>query len=39
MGGPISVVFSDVFMDKIELDVLVPTKPIFYNRDVDDTYV
>ena len=37
MGGPISVVF--LFMGKMELDVLVPTKPVFYKRYVDDKYV
>ena len=39
MVGPISVVFSDIFMCKMELDVVVPAKPIFYKRYVDDTYV
>ena len=39
MGGPMSVVFSDIFMFKIEFDVAVPAKPIFYKRYVDDTYV
>ena len=39
MGGPISVVFSDVFICKMELDVAVPAKPILYKRYVDDTYV
>ena len=39
MGGPISVVFSDVLMCKMELDVAVLAKPIFYKRYVDDTYV
>ena len=39
MGGPISVVFSDVFMCKMELDVAVLAKPIFYKRYDDDTYV
>ena len=36
MGGSISVIFSDVFMWKIKLDVAVPAKPIFYKRYVDD---
>ena len=36
MGGPISVVF--LFMSKMELDALVPTRPVFYKRYVDDTY-
>ena len=35
MGGPISVVFSDLFMCKKELDVAVPAKTIFYKRYVD----
>ena len=37
MGGPISVVFADIYMCKME-DVA-PLKPIFYKRYVDDTYV
>ena len=39
MGGPISVIFSDIYMCKMEDDIVVPTKPIFYKRFVDDTYV
>ena len=39
MGGPTSVVFSDVFMCKMELDIVVPAKPIIYKRYADDTYV
>ena len=39
MGGPISVVFSDIFMCKMELDVVIPAKPIFCKRYVDDTYM
>ena len=31
MGGPVSVVFSDIFMCKMEEDVVVPTKPILAN--------
>ena len=31
--------FSDIFMCKMELDVVVPAKPISYKRYVDDTYV
>ena len=38
MGGPVSVVFSDIFMCKMEEDVVVPAKPIFYKGYVDDTY-
>ena len=37
MGGPVSVVFSDIFMCKMEEDVVVPAKPIFYKRYVDET--
>ena len=39
MGGPISVVFSDIFMCKMEFDVIVPAKPIFYKHYVDDRYM
>ena len=39
MGGQISVAFSDIFMGKMEFDVTVPAKPIFYKRYVDDAYV
>ena len=30
MGGPISVVFADIYMYKMEDDVVAPIKPIFY---------
>ena len=39
MGGPVSVVFTDIFMCKMEEDVVVPAKLIFYKRYVDDTYI
>ena len=39
MGGPISVVFADIYMCKMEDDVVAPTKPIFYERYVDNTYI
>ena len=39
MGGPISVVFPDIYMCKMEFGVVVPTKSLFYKRYVDDTYV
>ena len=39
MSGPISVVFSDIFMCKMEFDVVVPAKPLFYKRYADDAYV
>ena len=38
MGGPISVVFSDIYMCKMEEDVVKPWKPIFHKRYVEDTY-
>ena len=39
MGGPISVVFTDIYMCKMEDDVVAPLKLIFYKRYVDDTYI
>ena len=39
MGGPISVVFSDIYMCKVEEDVVKPLKLIFYKLYVDNTYV
>ena len=39
MGGPISMVFVDIYMCKMEDDVVATLKPIFYKRYVDDTYV
>ena len=38
MGVPLSVSFSDIFMVKMENDVAIPSKPIFYCRFVDDVY-
>ena len=35
----ISVVFSDIFMCKMEEDTVVPAKPIVYKRYVDNTYI
>ena len=35
MGGPISVVFPDIYMCKMEFGVVVPTKSLFYKRYVD----
>ena len=37
MGGPISVVFGDIYMCKMGDDVVAPIKPIFYKR--YDTYI
>ena len=39
VGGPISVVFSDIYMCKMEDSIVKPLQPIFYKRYVDDTYV
>ena len=39
MGGPVSAVFSDIFMCKMEEDVVVPAKPIFYKCFTDGTYI
>ena len=38
VGGPLSVNFSDIYMVKIENDVVIPSKPIFYRRFVDEIY-
>ena len=38
MGGPASVVFAGCFMNKVERDVIIPSKPKFHKRYVDDTY-
>ena len=37
MGEPIYVVFSDIYMCKMEFDVAVPEKPMFYKLYVDET--
>ena len=38
MGGPTSVVLSNIFCVKMELDVVKPLKPKLYKRYVDDIY-
>ena len=38
VGGPLSVTFSDIYMVKIENGVVIPSKPIYYHRFVDDIY-
>ena len=38
MGGPLSVIFSNIFMTKLENDVVLPLKPSFYKRYVDDVF-
>ena len=39
IGGPIPAVLSDIFVCKMEEDTVAPSKPLFYKRYVDDTYV
>ena len=39
MVVPVSVVISDIFMCKMEEDVVVPAQPIFYKCYVYDTYI
>ena len=39
MGGPICIVFSDIYVSKMEEDIVAPMKPHFYKRYVDDTYI
>ena len=36
MGGPLSVTFSNIYLTKLEMDKVKPTKPKFYKRFVDD---
>ena len=38
IGGPLSVVFSNIFLTKLENDVVKPSKPLFYKRFVDDIF-
>ena len=38
MEGPLPVTFSDIYAVKIENDVVIPSKPIFYCRFVNDIY-
>ena len=38
MGGPLSVTLSDIFMVKMENEIVSPINPIFYQRYVDDIY-
>ena len=39
MGGPISVIFTDIFVSKMEEHIVAPMKPPFSERYVDDTYI
>ena len=36
IGGPLSVLFSDIYVTKAEEEVVKPTNPGFYKRFVDD---
>ena len=38
MGGPLSKTFSDIFMNKLERDVVMPRDPPLYRRYVDDSF-
>ena len=38
MVGPLSVTFSNIYMTKMERDVVHPFNPVFYRRYVDDIY-
>ena len=38
MGGTLSVTLSNCFMNKMERDIVLPLKPKFYRRFIDDTY-
>ena len=38
MGGPLSVILSDIFMTKLEEEVVIPRNPKFYRRFVDDSF-
>ena len=38
MGGPLSVILSDIHMIRMKTDVVVPIRPIFYKRYIDDIY-
>ena len=39
MGGPICVIFSDIYVSRMEEDIVVPLKPHFHKRYVNDTYI
>ena len=38
MGGPLYVTLADIHMIRMETDVVVPNRPIFYKRYVDEIY-
>ena len=39
MGGPMSVVTSDIYVYKMEEDIVAPLKPLFHKRYANDTCV
>ena len=39
MVGLISLVFSDIYLCKLEADIVIPANPVFYKRYMDDIYV
>ena len=38
MGGQLSVTLADIHMVRIDTNIVVPIRPIFYKRYVDDVY-
>ena len=38
MGGPLPVTFSDIYMVKMESEIIKHSKPIFYRRFIDGIY-
>ena len=38
MDGPLSVTLADIHMIRMETDIVVPIRPMFYKRYVDDIY-
>ena len=38
MGGPISVILSDIYVCKLEEDIVAPSKPLLHKRFLDDNY-
>ena len=38
MGGPLSVILSDIYMTKLEETVVIPAEPKFCKRFIDDTF-
>ena len=38
MCGLIFIVFSDIYVCKMEEDIVIPANPIFYKRYIDETY-